>query len=123
MRGPIGVTVIACAFLAAGIYFCSISAIALFRHSAMDTLRALPFIHTLRFVSPYLTLLAGPLWALIAWGLFQLRDWARFTATLMLGIGVAGALLIMVTTQMHFGWRMLAGSLTIVRRAAAIWYL
>ena len=122
MRRPIGVTVIACAFLAAGIYFCSISAIALFTHGPMDRLRVMPFVRTLRFISPYLTLLVGILWALIAWGLFQLRDWARFTATLMLGIGIAWAVPMMFMTHIHFGWRMLAGFLEIALRAAAIGY-
>lgn len=122
MQRPIGVTIISFVFLLAGVYLSSIVAMELFATGALTMLRAFPFVHTLGRVSPYLTLLVGAAWALVAWGLLQLRDWARFTAMLMLGIGIAWALP-MVITRMHFGWRMLALSLEIALRAAAIWYL
>lgn len=122
MQRPIGVTVIAFVFLFAGIYLCSIGAMILFAGRAVASLRALPLVHGLAFVNPYWTLLLGAVWAVVAWGLLQLRDWARFTATLVLGVGIAWALP-MVITRMHFGWRMLAACLEIALRAAAIWYL
>jgi hypothetical protein len=122
MKRPIGVTVIAFVFLLAGVYLCSVGVMKLFSTGALTMLRPMPFVHAVGFVSPYWTLLAGVAWALVAWGLLQVRDWARFTATLMLGIGIAWALP-MVITRMHFGWRMLALCLEIALRAAAIWYL
>jgi hypothetical protein len=79
----------------------------LFATGALTMLRPMPFVHAVGFVSPYWTLLVGVACALVAWGLLQVRDWARFTATLMPGIGIAWALS-MVITRMHFGWRMLA---------------
>ena len=123
MQRPIGITAIGVLFLFAGVYLCSVGAMILFAHSAVAMLRAVPFVHGLEFINPYWTLLIGAVWALVAWGLFQLRDWARFTAVLILGIGIAWALPMMVMTRAHFGWRMLAACLEIALSAAAIWYL
>ena len=123
MARPLGVTVIGCFFLLAGIYLCSIAATTLVEPRAVETLRSAPFVLGLRQVSPYVTLLIGAIWALVAWGLFRLRDWARFSATLMLAIGIAWALSMTLLGTAHFGWKMLAIFLEIVLRAAAVLYL
>jgi hypothetical protein len=122
MRRPIGVTIIASLFLLAGVYICSIGAVVLLAHGTVVTLRAFPFVRALAHVSPYWTLLVGAVWAAVAWGLLRLRDWARFTATIMLGIGIASGA-VAISTRMHFGWRALAECLEIALRGAAIWYL
>jgi hypothetical protein len=123
MARPLGVTVIGCFFFLAGIYLCSIVAITLVEPRALPALGAAPFVPGLRHVNPYAMLLIGAIWALVAWGLFRLRDWARFTATLMLAIGVAWALSMLLLGRAHFGWRMLAACLEIALRTAAVVYL
>jgi hypothetical protein len=123
MARPLGVTVIASLFLMAGIYLCSIAAAILVEPRAVQVLRDAPFVLGLRQVSPYVTLLIGAIWALVAWGLFRLRDWARFTATLMLAIGVAWALSMLLLGRTRFGWQVLAACPEIALRAAAVVYL
>jgi hypothetical protein len=123
MARPLGVTVIGCFFFLAGIYLCSIAAISLVEPRAVHTLRAAPFVPGLRQVSPYVMLLIGAIWAVVAWGLFRLRDWARFAATLLLAIGIAGASAMMLLGRAHFGWQALALCLQIALRAAAVIYL
>ena len=122
MHRPLGVTVIGCFFLCAGVYLCSVATIMLLAPSIVSTLKALPFVAALKLVSPYATLLVGLIWTLIAWGLFQLRDWARFTATLMLGAGVAW-MLPMLLLGRYSGWRMLANLPSIILRIWAVYYL
>jgi hypothetical protein len=123
MVRPLGVTVIGCFFFLAGIYLCSIAATTLVEPRAIETFRYVPLVLALRGVSPYVTLLLGAIWALVAWGLFRLRDWARFSATLMLAIGIAWALSMTLLGRAHFGWKMLAALLETVLRAAAVLYL
>jgi hypothetical protein len=106
----------------AGIYLCSIAAMMLGAPGAISTLRVVPFVHALKSVSPFFTLVIGIGWALIAWGLFQMRDWARFTATLLLGIGVVWALSILVL-QRHSNRQIVVACFEIVLRVSAIWYL
>jgi hypothetical protein len=122
MQRPLAVTVIGCFFLFAGGYLGAISGVILIAPSAVPTVKALPLVSVLGLVSPYVTLIVGAVWAIVAWGLFQMRDSARFVATLMLGFGAAwmlGTLLL----HHHSIWRTLLGCFEIMWRLAAIWYL
>ena len=123
MQRPGGVTAIGCFFLLAGVYLCSISATMLIVPNAIPTLRVAPFVRQLRLLSPYATLAIGVLWASVAWGLFQLRDWARWAAQLVLAIGVASFIPMLFVSRFHSGWRLLAACLEIFVRVAAVCYL
>ena len=96
MPRPTGVTVVGCVFLGAGVYLSSIAMIVLVAPKALSTLRALPFLYLIKLMKPYAPLVIGLIWTVVAWGLWQLRNWARFTPTRLLGIGVASALPIVV---------------------------
>ena len=122
MRRPLAVTAIGCFFLVAGVYLCAISAVILIVPGAVQALKVLPFVSSLRLVSPYVTLIVGSVWAIVAWGLFQLRDWARFVATLVLGAGAAW-MLVTLLLHHHSIWRTLLACFEIVWRLAAVWYL
>jgi hypothetical protein len=89
---------------------------------AVPSLRLLPFFYALKTVSPYFTLVMGTIWSALAWGLFQMRDWARFTATIFLSIGVVWELFMFVFHKQPT-WRIVAGSLEMVLRASAVCYL
>lgn len=123
MKRPLGVTVIGCFCLATGVYLCSISSIMLVVPGAVRALKGFPFVHGLKLVTPYATLVVGVLWALVAWGLFRLRDWARWAAQIVLAIGVAWTLPMMYFNQVRFGWRMVADIAELALRALAIGYL
>jgi hypothetical protein len=123
MRRPLGVTVIGCFFLLAAVYLCAIGTGILLVPGAIASLRTVLFVHVLKQLSPYLTILIGVSWAVVGFGLFQLRDWARFTATIMLSIGVAWELVSVLLGSVHFGWRIAGVGLKIVLRAGAVAYL
>ena len=90
--------------------------------NAASSFRALPYFQALSLVSPYVTLAIGLIWTFIAWGLFQMRDWARFIATLMLGIGVGWTLPLLLLGK-HPAWRMLVNFPQIILRIWGIYYL
>jgi hypothetical protein len=71
----------------------------------------------------YLTLLVGLVWALAAWGLFRLRNWARWVTMLMLGAGSAWAAATMLSANAPFGWRGVFNWAEIAIRVAAAAYL
>jgi len=89
---------------------------------AIPSLRLLPFFYELKTVSPYLTLVMGTIQSALAWGLFQMRDWARFTATMFLSIGVVGELFLFAFHKQPT-WRIVAGSTEMALRASAACYL
>jgi hypothetical protein len=122
MARPVGVSAIGCWCLLAGVYFCSVSALIVFAPAAALNLSALPFLHALKLMNPYFALAIGAAWALVAWGLFRMRDWARFAATIILGIGVAWALPTFLLAR-HSYLQILIAVPEIVVRVAAIAYL
>jgi len=123
MRRPLGVSVIAFCFLLAGIYLCSVAAMMLILPGAATAIKPALFVTGLKLVSPYWTLCVGTAWALVAWGLLRLKDWARWTAQLVLGAGIVWAVPMIYVTKMHFGWRLAAVCLQLVLRGAAMVYL
>jgi hypothetical protein len=123
MRRPLVVSVIACYFFVAGIYLCSIAVMMLLAPGAVEAIRHAPYVSGLTFVTPYLSLLVGVVWAFLAWGLYRLRNWARWVTMLMLGAGSAWAAATMLTANVPFGWRVVFNWTEIAIRAAAAVYL
>jgi hypothetical protein len=123
MSRPLGVSIIGCCCFLAGIYLCSIAAVVLIVPRVVPILRSAPLIHELKLANPFATLAVGIVWAFVAWGLLRMKDWARWVAQILLGIGVAWVVPMIFLTQMHFGWRLLAVCLQIILRAAAVVYL
>jgi hypothetical protein len=87
MRRPLAVSIIGCYFLLAGVYLCSIAVMMLALPGALETISRAPCAYGLTLFSPYLALIVGLAWALTAWGLFRLRNWARWATILMFGAG------------------------------------
>lgn len=75
----------------------------------------------LELAGPYMALLAGCGWALVAWGLFRLHNWARWAAMLVMTLGIAW--LVPKISAAEVGWPLLRNGLQIAVRAAAAWYL
>src|ERR1700693_3743241 len=63
----------------------------------------------------------GTAWALVGWGLFRLHNWARWTAMLVMTIGIAW--LVPKISMAEVGVPILWSGLQIALRAAAAWYL
>ncbi len=119
MSRPTGVTVIGCFFLAAGVYYSATGGRILLQSGGAvgsDEFAILSLV-------PYGALLVGLLCALVGWELLRLHDWARWAAQIMLAIGVAWTLPMMYYSNIHFGWRTLAGIAELTLRVLAIGYL
>jgi hypothetical protein len=123
MKRPLGVTLIGCWCLLAGVYLCSIALVQILTPQAIPSLRHLPVVYALKLVSPYYALAIGGIWAGLAWGLFKLHDWARWAAQIVLAIGIAFALPMMYFNHIHFGWRTLAEIADMILRVLAVGYL
>ena len=75
----------------------------------------------LELAGPYMALLVGCGWALVAWGLFRLHRWARWAAMLVVTLGIGW--LVPKISAAEIGWPLLWYGLQIAIRAAAAWYL
>jgi len=121
MQRPAGVTAIAILFQLAAIYLWTIGAVKLIAPGAISLMSGAPLMYGLELAGPYMTLLVGSGWALVAWGLFRMHNWARWAAMLVMTIGIAW--LVPKISAAELGLPLLWYGLQIALRAAAAWYL
>src|ERR1700732_4742302 len=121
MQRPAGVTAIAALFGLAAIYLWTIGMVKLLAPDAISLMSGASLMYGLELAGPYMALLVGTGWALVGWGLFRLHNWARWTAMLVMTIGIAW--LVPKISMAEIGVPILWSGLQIALRAAAAWYL
>jgi hypothetical protein len=121
MQRPKGLTAIASLFALIAAYLWGIGAIKLASPSAISLMAGRHFLYGLELAGPYMMLLGGSVYALIAWGLFRLQNWARWTAMLLIVISTAS--LIPKISMAELGIPILWYGLQIALRVAIGWYL
>ena len=121
MQRPAGVTAIAALFGLAAIYLWTIGMVKLLAPDAISLMSGASLMYGLELAGPYMALLVGTAWALVGWGLFRLHNWARWTAMLVMTIGIAW--LVPKISMAEIGVPILWSGLQIALRAAAAWYL
>jgi len=121
MRRPIGVTVIASLFALAAIYLWTIAVVRLLAPGAISLMAGSQFMYGLELAGPYMAFLIGTGYALGAWGLFRLHNWARWAAMFVMVAGIAW--LVPKISMAEIGVPILWYGLQIAVRAAAAWYL
>ena len=121
MPRPIGVTVISALFFLAAIYLWTIGFVKLISPDAITLISGAQLMYGLELAGPYMALLVGSGWALVAWGLFRLHNWARWAAMLVMTIGIAW--LVPRISMAELGVPILWYGFQIAARAAIAWYL
>jgi len=121
MQRPKGLTAIASLFALIAAYLWGIGAIKLASPRAISLMAGRHFLYGLELAGPYMMLLGGGVYALIAWGLFRLQNWARWTAMLLIVISTAS--LIPKISMAELGIPILWYGLQIALRVALGWYL
>jgi hypothetical protein len=121
MERPSGVTAIAIVFFVAALYLFTIAAVKLISPEAISLTSAGQLMYGLELAGPYMALLVGSGWALVAWGLFRLHNWARWAAMLVMTLGIAW--LVPKISMAELGLPLFWYGLQIALRGAAAWYL
>jgi hypothetical protein len=62
-------------------------------------------------------------WALVGRGLFQIHNWARWTAIVLMVLGVAGGIPTVSAAATGLNWRLAWYGGLMIAKVAAIWYL
>jgi hypothetical protein len=121
MQRPRGVIVVSALAAIAALYLWTLSVILLISPGAISLMAAKYFLYGLELAGPYMMLLGGSAYALVAWGLFHLHNWARWMAMLVMVISVAS--LIPKISMAELGVPVLWYGLQIALRVAVGWYL
>jgi hypothetical protein len=121
---PAGVTVVAAAFLLAGVYLVIVALTMLTSPGLVSMAAGAELLGGLELAGPYMFLLVGGLGAVIALGLWRLHRWARWLAILAAMIGVVLLLPDVSSAMLDFriGKLAWAGFGTILR-VMIVWYL
>lgn len=121
MQRPKGITVIASLVALAAVYLWTIAAFLLISPGAISLLAGKHFLYGLELAGPYMFLLGGGVYTLVAWGLFRLQNWARWIAMLLIVISTAS--LIPKISMAELGVSVLWYGLQMALRVAIGWYL
>jgi len=121
MQRPKGIMLIASLFALAAAYLWTIAAVLLISPGAISLMAGRHFLYGLELAGPYMMLLGGGVYALVAWGLSRLQNWARWIAMLLIVISTAS--LIPKISMAELGVPVLSYGLQIALRVAVGWYL
>jgi len=121
MQRPKGITVITALFALAAAYLWTIATVLLISPGAISLMAGKHFLYGLQLAGPYMIMLGGSVYAVVACGLFRLHNWARWIAMLVMVISVAS--LIPKISMAELGVPVLWYGLQIALRVAVGWYL
>jgi hypothetical protein len=121
MQLPKGLAAIASLFALVAAYLWAIAAIKLAAPGAISLMAGRHFLFGLELAGPYMMLLGGSVYGLVAWGLFRLQGWARWAAMLLIVVSTAS--LIPKISMAELGVPILWYGLQIALRVAIGWYL
>jgi hypothetical protein len=121
MEHPKGVIVIAALFGIAGTYLCAIATVLLISPGAISLMAARHLLYGLELAGPYMMLIGAAVYAVVAWGLLRMHNWARWIAMLIMVISIMP--LVPKISTAELGVPVLWYGLQIALRVAIGWYL
>jgi hypothetical protein len=121
MHHPKGVIVIAALFAIAAIYLCAIATVLLISPGAISLMAARHLLYGLELAGPYMMLIGAAVYAVVAWGMFRMHNWARWIAMLIMVISIMP--LVPKISMTELGVPVLWYGLQIALRVAIGWYL
>jgi hypothetical protein len=122
MERPPGINVIAVVFFLFAGYLVAVGAILLFAPDAIS-IRSTPFMYGRELTGPQSAFLVGAGWALVGWGLYQVRNWARWSALVLLVVGIAASVPAVSAAATDLNWRFAWYGGQLMAKVVAVWYL
>ena len=123
MERPASVTVIAALFFLVAGYLAAIGIIELVVPGTLLMMPGAGITYGRELTGPQTALSVGTGWALVGWGLYRLRNWARWCAILLMAIGVAGSVPAVSAAASDLDWRFFFYGVQIMVRIVIAWYL
>ena len=123
MERPASVTVIAALFFLVAGYLATIGIVGLVAPGTLSMTLGAGITYGRELTGPQTALSVGAGWALVGWGLYRLRNWARWCAILLLVIGIAGSVPAVSAAARDLTWRFFFYGAQIMVRIVIAWYL
>src|SRR5580704_1588134 len=123
MERPASVTVIAVLFFLVAGYLLAIGIADVVAPGALPMTMTTGVTYGRELTGPQTALSIGAGWALVGWGLYRLRNWARWCAMLIMVIGVAGSVPAVSAAARDLTWRFFFYGAQIMVRIVIAWLL
>jgi hypothetical protein len=123
MERPSSVTVIAALFCLVAAYLVTIGIVELVAPGTLSLTLGAGVTYGRELTGPQTALSVGAGWALVGWGLYRLRNWARWCAILLMVIGIAGSVPAVSAAARDLSWRFFFYGAQVMVRVVIVWYL
>ncbi|MGA2376274.1 MAG: hypothetical protein ABSF72_12195 [Candidatus Sulfotelmatobacter sp.] len=123
MERPASVTVIAALFFLVAGYLAAIGIIELAAPGTLSGTLGTGVTYGRELTGPQTAISVGAGWALVGWGLYRLRNWARWCAILLMVIGIAGSVPAVSAAARNLTWLFWFYGVQIMMRVVIAWYL
>jgi hypothetical protein len=123
MERPASVTVITALFFLVATYLVAIGVIELMMPGTLSMTVGTGVTYGRELDGPRTALSVGAGWALVGWGLYRLRNWARWCAVVIMVIGVAGSVPAVSAAARDLTWRFFLVGCQVMVRVVIAWYL
>jgi hypothetical protein len=123
MERPASVKVIAALFLLVAAYLVTIGIADLIAPGTLLLMRGSGITYGRELTGAQTAISVGAGWALVGWGLYRLRNWARWCAIVIMVIGVAGSVPAVSAAARDLTWRFFFYGAQIMVRIVIAWYL
>ncbi|MGA9544742.1 MAG: hypothetical protein WBQ85_14300 [Candidatus Sulfotelmatobacter sp.] len=123
MERPASVTVIAALFFLVAGYLAAIGIIDLVAPGTLSTTLGTGVTYGRELTGPQTAISVGAGWGLVGWGLYQLRNWARWCAIVLMVIGIAGSVPAVSAAARDLTWRFWFYGVQIMARVVIAWLL
>jgi hypothetical protein len=123
MERPASITVIAVIFFLVAAYLIVIGFVEFLSPGTISLARVAGVAYGRELDGPQAAISVGAGWALVGWGLYRLRNWARWCAVVILVIGVAGSVPAVSAAARDITWRFFWLGAQIMVRIVIAWLL
>ena len=123
MERPTSVTVIAALFFLVAGYLFTIGIVEFVAPGTLATTRAVGITYGRELDGPQTALSIGAGWALVGWGIYRLRNWARWCAMVLMVVGIAGSVPAVSAAARDLTWRFFWFGAQVMARVVIAWYL
>jgi hypothetical protein len=123
MERPGSVTVIAGLFFLVAGYLIVVGIVEFFAPGTLAMTRAAGITYGRELDGPQTAISVAAGWALVGWGVYRLKNWARWCAISLMVIGVAGSVPAVSAAARDLGWRFFFYGAQIMVRIVIAWYL
>src|SRR6202046_1510385 len=123
MERPGSVTSIASLFFLVAGYLIAAGVIEFTAPGTLAWTRAAGITYGRELDGPQTAISVGAGWALVGWGLYRLKNWARWCAVLLMVIGVAGSVPAVSAAARDLGWPVFFSCAHNMVRVVIAWYL